>query len=130
MIPNETTSKFQTVMAQNFYPSTSEAEASKSLDFEANLVYKAKSRTAKVVPRNPVLKQNKTKVRSSILHAFSRPARKDTTNQNLLRQNCIAYIFRSRSASPQAPKTKAPQNENETPSLFRRVILRLGRITP
>ena len=59
-----------------------------------------------------------------LLHAFSRPARKDTTNQNLLRQNFIAYIFRSKSA-----KLK-PKNESETLSLFRRVILRLGRITP
>jgi hypothetical protein len=33
-------------------------------------------------------------------NAFSRPARKNTTNQNLLRQSFIAYIFRSRSASP------------------------------
>jgi hypothetical protein len=30
-----------------------------------------------------------------LLIAFSRPARKDATNQNLLRQNFIAYIFRS-----------------------------------
>jgi hypothetical protein len=29
------------------------------------------------------------------LIAFSRPARKNTTDQNLLRQNFIAYIFRS-----------------------------------
>jgi hypothetical protein len=53
----------------------------------------------------------------------SRPARKDAANQNLLRQNFIAYIFRSKSASP-------PKSKSETPSLFRRVILRLGRITP
>jgi hypothetical protein len=30
-----------------------------------------------------------------VLIAFSRPARKNTTDQNLLRQNFIAYIFRS-----------------------------------
>jgi hypothetical protein len=30
-----------------------------------------------------------------LLIAFSRPARKNTTDQNLLRQNFIAYIFRS-----------------------------------
>jgi hypothetical protein len=91
-----------------------------------------------------------------LLNAFSRPARKNTTNQNLLRQNFIAYIFRSRSASPQAQKRKRPsyifrsqsasapvpehksaskraqvrERMAETPSPFRRVILRLGRITP
>ena len=43
-----------------------------------------------------------------ILNAFSRPARKNTTNQNLLRQNFIAYIFRSQERKPQAPKTKGP----------------------
>jgi hypothetical protein len=30
----------------------------------------------------------------------SRPARKDAANQNLLRQNFIAYIFRSKSVNP------------------------------
>jgi hypothetical protein len=109
-----------------------------------------------------------------VLHAFSRPARKDTTNQNLLRQNFIVYIFRSKSAklkppfayifrsqSARAPERallftslgaraperqsessivyifwskraspQSPKNESETPSLLRRVILRLGRITP
>jgi hypothetical protein len=35
------------------------------------------------------------------LHAFSRPARKNATNQNLLRQNFIAYIFRSQRAREQ-----------------------------
>jgi hypothetical protein len=96
-----------------------------------------------------------------LLHAFSRPARKNTANQNLLRQNFIAYIFRSKSASPkplayifrsqstraperqsaekelyclhlyeQESKPPKPQSESETPSLLRRVILRLGRITP
>jgi hypothetical protein len=38
---------------------------------------------------------------SQVLHAFSRPARKDAANQNLLRQNFIAYIFRSKSAREQ-----------------------------
>jgi hypothetical protein len=33
-----------------------------------------------------------------LLHAFSRPARKNTTNRNLLRQSFIAYIFRSQRA--------------------------------
>jgi hypothetical protein len=35
------------------------------------------------------------------LHAFSRPARKNAANRNLLRQNFIAYIFRSKSARVQ-----------------------------
>jgi hypothetical protein len=39
---------------------------------------------------------------SSVLHAFLRPARKNATNQNLLRQNFIAYIFRSKSARERA----------------------------
>ena len=46
--------------------------------------------------------------RHQLLNAFSRPARKNTTNQNLLRQNFIAYIFRSQERKPQAPKTKGP----------------------
>jgi hypothetical protein len=58
------------------------------------------------------------------LHAFSRPARKNTTNQNLLRQT---LLLTSLGARVQASN---PKNESETPSLFRRVILRLGRITP
>ena len=42
-----------------------------------------------------------------LLDAFSRPARKNTTDQNLLRQNFIAYIFRSQSArSKRERKTK------------------------
>jgi hypothetical protein len=36
-----------------------------------------------------------SKTLTKILIAFSRPARKNTTDQNLLRQNFIAYIFRS-----------------------------------
>jgi hypothetical protein len=39
---------------------------------------------------------------------LTRPARKDATNQNLLRQNFIAYIFRSRSAKTPTPKAKTP----------------------
>jgi hypothetical protein len=39
--------------------------------------------------------------RNTLLHAFSRPARKNATNRNLLRQNFIAYIFRSKSAREQ-----------------------------
>jgi predicted outer membrane lipoprotein len=34
-------------------------------------------------------------LRCPLLHAFTWPARKNTANQNLLRQSFIAYIFRS-----------------------------------
>ena len=77
----------------------------------------------------------------------SRPARKDAANQNLLRQNFIAYIFRSKSARARAqehksfiayifrskkqePEQESKRENGETPSPFRRIILRLGRITP
>jgi hypothetical protein len=43
-----------------------------------------------------------------LLDTFSRPARKDATNQNLLRQSFIAYIFRSQSAREQANKWRNP----------------------
>jgi hypothetical protein len=39
--------------------------------------------------------------KTGFLQAFSRPARKNATNQNLLRQSFIAYIFRSKSAREQ-----------------------------
>ena len=48
--------------------------------------------------------------RHQFLIAFSRPARKDATNQNLLRQNFIAYIFGS-----QEGKRPAPSPKNESP---------------
>ena len=92
----------------------------------------------------------------------SRPARKNAANQNLLRQNFIAYIFRSKSAreqelyclhlqeperksarallltslgaraqeSKRAREQESKRANGETPSLLRRIILRLGRITP
>ena len=48
------------------------------------------------------------------LIAFSRPARKDATDQNLLRQNFIAYIFGS-----QESKRPAPSPKNESPSIMK-----------
>jgi hypothetical protein len=90
----------------------------------------------------------------TILHAFSRPVRKNATNRNLLRQSFIAYIFRSKRAREQESKrgrkrtrTRKQEKEQEqeskrknkskkekkngkTPPLLRRIILRLGRITP
>jgi hypothetical protein len=46
-----------------FHPSTWEAEAGGFLisEFEASLVHKMSSRTARVIQRNPVLKNKKTK---------------------------------------------------------------------
>ena len=46
-------------MAHTFNPSTQEAETDKSLEFKANLVYKASSRTVRATERNSVSKQNK-----------------------------------------------------------------------
>ena len=43
-----------------------------------------------------------------LLNAFSRPARKNTTDQNLLRQNFIAYIFRSQSARSKRERKRNP----------------------
>jgi hypothetical protein len=53
------------VVVHAFNPITWEAEAGKFLEFEASLVYKVSSRTARATQRNPVsknkTKQNKTK---------------------------------------------------------------------
>jgi len=43
-----------------------------------------------------------------LLNAFSRPARKNTTDQNLLRQNFIAYIFRSKSVRSKRERKRNP----------------------
>ena len=40
--------------------------------------------------------------RRCLLHAFTRLARKNAANRNLLQQNFIAYIFRSKSARERA----------------------------
>ena len=44
-----------------FSPSTHEAEAGGSPEFEASLVYKSSSRTAKATQRNPVFKKQTNK---------------------------------------------------------------------
>jgi hypothetical protein len=49
------------VVAHAFNPSTQEAEAGRSLEFEASLVYRVSSRTAKATHRNPVSKNQKPK---------------------------------------------------------------------
>jgi hypothetical protein len=53
------------MVAHTFNPSTQEAEAGRSLEFKASLVYRASSRTARATQRKPVLRktiknQNKT----------------------------------------------------------------------
>ena len=45
------------MVAHTFNPSTWEAEAGGSLEFEASLVYKVSSRTARAIQRNPVSKK-------------------------------------------------------------------------
>ena len=54
--------------------------------------------------------------RHQFLIAFSRPARKDATDQNLLRQNFIAYIFGSQEGKRPAP---SPKNESPFNYIFR-----------
>jgi hypothetical protein len=51
------------VVAHAFNPSTREAEAGGFLEFEASLVYKVSSRTARAIQRNPVSKNQKKKKR-------------------------------------------------------------------
>jgi hypothetical protein len=49
------------LVAHAFNPSTWEAEAGGFLEFEASLVYRVSSRTARATQRNPVLKNKKQK---------------------------------------------------------------------
>jgi hypothetical protein len=73
--------------------------------------------------RTQTVKKLKTYIeklyRRVLLDAFSRPARKNTTDQNLLRQSFIAYIFRSRSARSKSKKQESKPANGETPSLFK-----------
>jgi hypothetical protein len=48
------------MVAHAFNPSTREAEAGKISEFEASLVYRVSSRTARAIPRNPVWKTTTT----------------------------------------------------------------------
>jgi hypothetical protein len=70
-----------------------------------------------------------------ILPAFSRPARKNATNQNLLRQKLYCLHLQEQESKSKREKEKEQESKREkkngkTPSLLRRIILRLGRITP
>ena len=57
----------QAVVVHAFNPSTQEAEAGQSLEFEASLVYRMSSRTVRTTQRNPVSKkQTKTKKQNQI----------------------------------------------------------------
>jgi hypothetical protein len=49
------------VVVHAFNPSTWEAEAGRSLEFKASLVYRVSSRTARATQRNPVWKKQKQK---------------------------------------------------------------------
>jgi hypothetical protein len=48
------------MVAHAFNPSTREAEAGGFLEFEASLIYKVSSRTARAIQRNPVSKNKQT----------------------------------------------------------------------
>lgn len=75
-----------------------------------------------------------------LLDAFSRPARKNTTDQNLLRQSFILTSSGKESKKQEREKQekekskqeseKARERENETPFLFKENNNCLGRITP
>jgi hypothetical protein len=79
-----------------------------------------------------------------LLDAFSRPARKNTTDQNLLRQSFILTSSgkeskkqeraRSKRAKKQerekSKRAKQEREKTKTPSLLRSILLRLGRVTP
>jgi hypothetical protein len=58
-----------------------------------------------------------------LLHAFARPIRKNATNRNLLRQKLYCLHL-------QEQESKSKRENGKTPSLLRRIILRLGRVTP
>jgi hypothetical protein len=51
----------QAVLTHAFNPSTWEGEAGRFSEFEASLVYRVSSRTARAIQRNPVSKNQKRK---------------------------------------------------------------------
>jgi hypothetical protein len=69
-----------------------------------------------------------------LLHAFSRPARKDATNRNLLRQKLYCLHLQeqeSKRARALLLTSSGARERMAKPRPFlRRIILRLGRITP
>jgi hypothetical protein len=74
-------------VALAFNPSTREAETGRSLEFEASLVYRQSSRTARATQRNPVsTKQNKTKQNKT---------KQNKTKQNKTKQTKMNGICRA-----------------------------------
>ena len=90
-----------------------------------------------------------------LLHAFPRPARKNAANRNLLRQKLYCLHLQEPESKSQSKREKESKKKNKkareskkararerksknkrekkhgkTPSLLRRIILRLGCITP
>jgi hypothetical protein len=59
-----------------------------------------------------------TEVCDVFSYTRSRPARKDAANQNLLRQNFIAYIFRSKSARAKARESQRKREKWRNPVPF------------
>jgi hypothetical protein len=77
-------------------------------------------------------------VQCLLFDAFSRPARKNTTDQNLLRQSFILTSSGKESKKQESKKQESKKQESKkqerektkTPSLLRSILLRLGRVTP
>jgi hypothetical protein len=70
-------------------------------------------------------REQESKSKSSIAYIFrSQSAREQERKRES--KSSIAYIFRSQSAREQESK----RENGKTPSLLRRIILRLGRVTP
>jgi hypothetical protein len=79
--------------------------------------YRAKYKdSTKILWKNlhRLLQKHKMK-QSLLLDAFSRPARKNTTDQNLLRQSFISYIFRSKSVRSKRARRKRGRKRNPVP---------------
>ena len=55
------------MMVHAFNPSTQKAEAGKISEFQASLVYRVSSRTARAIQRKPCLKKAKTKQNKKII---------------------------------------------------------------
>jgi hypothetical protein len=77
------------VVAHAFNPSTREAEAGRS-EFEASLVYKVSSRTARAVQRNPASKKTKNKQTKKKQNKTKKNP-KQTNKQNTQKKTAIKY---------------------------------------
>jgi hypothetical protein len=54
-----------------FNPSTQEAEAGRNLEFEASLVYRVSSRTAKATQRNRLSRKTKNQTKTKVERCLS-----------------------------------------------------------